>query len=172
MSTIDTMQIDGELSVGGNVAAGGDANIQGNVRIGHNLKVEGWLDARNIKGTNRGMFSSVDALKSSYPTPRNGWYALVGTELPAQVYVVKDGKWVASGGKGGNPSCDVNNALEVIEEIRRNYSFVHDLGDMGTVAAAMEAAASYDIVRRQDIRMIIWTHGNDSGIIYQTHLGM
>ena len=75
MSSIPTKQIDGDVAVGRNVSAGGDANIQGNARIGHDLIVEGWLEAKNIKGVNKGLFASVAALREAYPQPHDGWFA-------------------------------------------------------------------------------------------------
>ena len=48
MSSIKTTQIDGDVSVGRNVAIGGKADIAGSVHVGHNLKVDGWLEAPNI----------------------------------------------------------------------------------------------------------------------------
>lgn len=49
---------------------------------------------------------------------------------------------------------------------------VHDLGNMSSVEAAMNAAKAYAVVSNQNTRIIVWTHGNDAGIIFQTHLGM
>lgn len=56
MSSIPTKQIDGDVAVGRNVSAGGNAVVRGCVTIGHNLKVEGWLHAPNIKGACKGYF--------------------------------------------------------------------------------------------------------------------
>ena len=106
MSLIPTKQIDGDVAVGRNVSAGGDATIQGNVRIGHNLKVEGWLDARNIKGPNKGIFLDVTKLREAYPLPHDGWWALVGNTLPAPLYIADGGAWVATGESAGNPTID------------------------------------------------------------------
>ena len=106
MSLIPTKQIDGDVAVGRNVSAGGDATIQGNVRIGHNLKVEGWLDARNIKGPNKGIFLDVTKLREAYPLPHDGWWALVGNTLPAPLYIADGGAWVATGETAGNPTID------------------------------------------------------------------
>lgn len=72
MSTIPTKQIDGDVAVGRNVSAGGNVNIQGNTRIGHNLNVEGWLDAKNIKGPNKGVFRTLAQLQEVYPIPEPG----------------------------------------------------------------------------------------------------
>ena len=59
MSSIKTTQIDGDVSVGRNVAIGGKADIAGSVHVGHNLKVDGWLEAPNSKGANKGIFLTV-----------------------------------------------------------------------------------------------------------------
>ena len=49
MSQIKTTEIEGDVAIGRHVTAGGNATIQGNTTVKKNLKVEGWLDARNIK---------------------------------------------------------------------------------------------------------------------------
>lgn len=101
MSSIPTKHIDGDVAIGRHVSAGGDANIQGNVRVHHNLVVKGWLDAPNIKGPLKGLYASEESLNEAYPHPQPGWYALVGDTLPAAVYRVEGGKWVATGEEGG-----------------------------------------------------------------------
>ena len=98
MSSIKTTQIDGDVSVGRNVAIGGKANIAGSVSIGHNLKVDGWLEAPNIKGANKGIFLTVQELREAYPVPHDGWMAGVGASTPFTTYVGKGGDWVATGG--------------------------------------------------------------------------
>lgn len=75
MSSIPTKQIDGDVAVGRNVSAGGDANIQGSARVGHDLRVEGWLEAKNIKAANKGLFATPAALRIAYPQPHDGWFA-------------------------------------------------------------------------------------------------
>lgn len=132
MSLTPTKHIDGDLAIGRNISCGGNANIQGNARIGHNLIVEGWLDAPNIKGPEKGMFESADYLMFSYPHPDDGWWALVGTSLPADIYVARGGVWRPTGSKGGEiivdstgtevhnvvffDSVDTENALNVSDE--------------------------------------------------------
>lgn len=98
MSSIKTTQIDGDVSVGRNVAIGGKADISGSVSIGHNLKVEGWLEAPNIKGANKGIFLTVQELREAYPNPHDGWLAGVGASTPFAAYIGKGGDWVSSGG--------------------------------------------------------------------------
>ena len=98
MSSIKTTQIDGDVSVGRNVSLGGKAEIAGSARIGHDLKVEGWLDAPNIKDVNKGFYRSVEALESAYPSPRDGWLAGVGVSSPFAAYIGTGGVWEATGG--------------------------------------------------------------------------
>lgn len=58
MSSVPTKQIEGDVAVGRDVAIGGDGTVRGSMTVGHNLTVEGWLEAKNIKG-------SLDATHSS-----------------------------------------------------------------------------------------------------------
>lgn len=92
--------IDGDLSISSNVTTGGDHTVRGNAKIEHNLSVYGWLNAPNIIGTCKGLFASLDKLKEEYPKPENGWWALVGDTVPAEVYRVDDGQWKDTGEKG------------------------------------------------------------------------
>lgn len=89
-------EITGDLAVSRNVTAGGDGRVRGSMLVGHNLRVEGWLDAPNIKAARKGLFASVELLNEHYPTPRPGWWALVGNTLPAELYVEHEGKWVST----------------------------------------------------------------------------
>ena len=98
MSSIKTTQIDGDVSVGRNVSLGGKAEIAGSAHIGHNLKVDGWLEAPNIKGANKGVFLTVQALREAYPNPHDGWMAGVGASTPFTAYIGNGGDWVATGG--------------------------------------------------------------------------
>ena len=105
MKSIPTKQIDGDVAIGRNIAAGGGANIQGNLRVGHNVRIEGWLDAKNIKGCDKGLFESFEALKAAYPQPRPGWWAMTYTttgsgetlEATYTMYMVEEGVWVSKG---------------------------------------------------------------------------
>ncbi len=98
MSSIKTTQIDGDIAVGRNVATGGKLDVAGSATIGHNLKVDGWLEAANIKGANKGIFLTVQELREAYPNPHDGWMAGVGSSTPFTAYIGKGGDWVATGG--------------------------------------------------------------------------
>lgn len=103
MGSIKTKSVSGDVSVGRNVAVGGRASVSGSFYVGHHLRVDGWLDAPNIKGPNKGVFLSASALKLAYPSPRPGWFAGVGSGTPFAAYVAveADGvtEWVSTGGE-------------------------------------------------------------------------
>lgn len=114
MSQIKTTEIEGDVAIGRHVTAGGNATIQGNTTVKKNLKVEGWLDARNIKGPNKGIFLDVTKLREAYPLPHDGWWALVGNTLPAPLYIADGGAWVATGESAGNPTIDSQQYNEAV----------------------------------------------------------
>lgn len=78
-----------------------DKRINDNIILSHDLRVEGWLDAPNVRHPLKGLFRDEATLREQYPAPVKGWMALVGETLPANVYVVEKGQWVPTGEKGG-----------------------------------------------------------------------
>ncbi len=120
MSSIPTKQIDGDVAVGRNVSAGGDANIQGNARVGHDMIVEGWLEAKNIKGVNKGLFATVTALREAYPRPHDGWFAGVSAsdkDIADLGLTVQQGKALFRMyvGDGGDWVCEpINKLYEIV----------------------------------------------------------
>lgn len=78
-----------------------DKRINDNIILSHDLRVEGWLDAPNVRHPLKGLFRDEATLREQYPAPVKGWMALVGETLPANVYVVEKGQWVPTGKKGG-----------------------------------------------------------------------
>lgn len=117
MSSIPTKQIDGDVAVGRNVSAGGNAVVRGCATIGHNLKVEGWLHAPNIKGACKGYFLSLTDLNDAYPAPADGDYAFVSESgLPGPIYIAKNGVWTDSG-KTGGPTLDINDIDDLRKEV-------------------------------------------------------
>lgn len=113
-SAIPTKQIDGDVAVGRNVTMGGKVTVRGSATIGHNLKVEGWLDAKNIKSANKGLFTTVAALRNAFPRPHDGWFAFVGDTFPAAIYIGDGGEWVATG-KTGGPTTDLTDVNQTLE---------------------------------------------------------
>lgn len=125
MSSIPTKELAGDISVGRNATMGGDATVRGKLTIGHNLKVEGWLDAANIKGPSKGLFATLDNLKEAYPLPKAGWWALVGDTLPAAIYIVKDGVWTATGKTGGTTTI----SSDEIDKLRTEANSAQAIGE-------------------------------------------
>ena len=136
MSSIPTKQIDGDVSVGRNVSAGGNANIQGNARVGHNLKVEGWLEAKNVKGVNKGLFASVTALREAYPHPHDGWFAGVSAsekDISDLGLTVQQGKALFRMyvGCGGDWVCEpINKLYEIVVDNEQVDNLREDLSTL------------------------------------------
>ena len=124
MSSIKTTQIDGDVSVGRNVAVGGRVTVQGSSQFKGSVKIEGWLDAKNIKGANKGIFTSIEKLKAAYPLPHDGWWAIVGKTLPGPIYVGDGGEWVATGEEGGNPTVDSEQYNEAVAELQGDIALL------------------------------------------------
>lgn len=126
MSSINVTKIDGDATVGRNVAVGGDAIVQGNTHIKGRVRIDGWLEAENIKGFAKGLFSSAGDLSKAYPRPEDGWVAFVGPTLPAQIYLAKSGKWTGQTDIEGNPimggsiSIDPSGVFSDLESLKQD----------------------------------------------------
>lgn len=155
MSSIPTKHIDGDVAIGRNVSVGGDANIQGSARIGHNLKIEGWLEARNIKGALKGFFPTVEALRAAYPLPETGWLALVGESMPATIWYGEGEEWKTKGATCGQISADASALLASLREQANNtkesLDFLYRTLDKDFVRGieAVETAEGVKLVLRQ-----------------------
>lgn len=118
MSQIKNTEIEGSVAIGRHVTAGGDATVRGSARIRRNLRVDGWLDAPNIKGVSKGLFPTPDALEERYPHPEPGWWALVGDGLPASLYVSDGDGWRDTGKSAGEPTIDSQIYETSLNELR------------------------------------------------------
>ena len=125
MNSIPTKQIDGDVAVGRNINIGGKATIRGSAKVGHNLKVDGWLEAPNIKGANKGIFLTVQELREAYPNPDDGWMAGVGASTPFAAYIGKGGDWVASGGSI-EVSVDMNQFVQDVEQLQQDINLIRE----------------------------------------------
>ena len=122
MSSIKTTQMDGDVSVGRNVAIGGGTIIQGDGHIKGFLKVDGWLEAKNIKAANKGLFTTVEKLREAYPLPHDGWWAIVGNTLPGYIYIVDGGVWISTGEMGGSPTIESERYASSIAELEASMT--------------------------------------------------
>lgn len=103
-------KIEGDAIISGDVTTGGGVTANGSSVFKKNLKVEGWLEASNLRGPCKGLFNTETYLKELYPNPKEGYWAMVGDTVPALVYIAKkdDGKivWVNTGNQTAN--LDIN----------------------------------------------------------------
>lgn len=129
-------EIAGDVSIGRHVSMGGDATVRGSATIGHNLKVTGWLEAKNIRGAGKGVFKDEEQLNTLYPKPQNGWYAYVIDGLSEQqlseclgkLYIACGGAWIGQLNTdgtpvlGGNPTVWSEANRADIEALRQEYN--------------------------------------------------
>ena len=155
MSSIKTTEIEGDVSIGRHVGVGGNAHVQGNAVVKKNLIVEGWLEAKNVKSANKGLFTTVEKLREAYPRPHDGWWAIVGKSLPSPIYVGDGGAWVATGESGGTPMLEdangalqqavddaknkANEAKQAIENMVSNLPIAQETGDSATKVMSQKA---------------------------------
>lgn len=100
---VNNLQVVGSLAVGRRMALGGELRIGGNLHVKQNVKIDGWLDAPNLKSPAKGLYLTLDDLESAHREPRPGSWALVGDSLPAMLYVAKGRRWHSTGHLAGSP---------------------------------------------------------------------
>lgn len=121
-NNIENHSVGGSVAVGRDVTVGGCSTIRGNATFNRDVYISGWLNARNIRGAGKGLYETVDKLNSAYPNPENGWFALVGNTLPADIYRAWGGEWVATGQKGGEPVLELAKLTELSESLENEIS--------------------------------------------------
>lgn len=129
-----------DLSVGHDATIGRQLDVKGSVSVGHSVKIDGWLDAPNIIGTDKGLFETEDALISAYPSPQEGWTAYVGTSFPAKLYIVKDGVWTDTDSTGGEPSVKSEYLEEAVEQMQKDITTYNDNEEARVTAEADRVA--------------------------------
>lgn len=121
-NNIENHSVGGSVAVGRDITVGGRSTIRGNATFNRDVYISGWLNARNIRGAGKGLYETVDKLNSAYPNPENGWFALVGNTLPADIYRAWGGEWVATGQKGGEPVLELAKLTELSESLENEIS--------------------------------------------------
>lgn len=121
-NNIENHSVGGSVAVGRDVTVGGRSTVRGNATFNRDVYISGWLNARNIRGAGKGLYETVDKLNSAYPNPENGWFALVGDTLPADIYRAWGGEWVAIGQKGGEPVLELAKLTELSESLENEVS--------------------------------------------------
>lgn len=121
-NNIENHSVGGSVAVGRDVTVGGRSIIRGNATFNRDVYISGWLNARNIRGAGKGLYETVEKLNSAYPNPENGWFALVGNTLPADIYRAWGGVWEATGQKGGEPVLELAKLTELSESLENEVS--------------------------------------------------
>ena len=68
--------------------------------------------AKNSSTRAKGLFASLSALKSAWPTPQVGDWAIVGNTVPGTVYkCTTAGTWSNTGQQGGGGEIDLGDYL-------------------------------------------------------------
>ena len=162
---VKSNQMDGDLSIGRNLAVGGRADIQGNAEIHHNLKVDGWIDAKNIKGANKGVFTTIESLREAYPdgTLPEGSWAIVGGTLPGELWYVNGGVWVDSGKTAGNVTADVEQYQNDMEKLQ---------GDVANINETVSQIENKDKVQDTSISELETATSNNATAINNLQTGL
>lgn len=121
-NNIENHSVGGSVAVGRDVTVGGRSIVRGNATFDRDVYISGWLNARNIRGAGKGLYETVGNLNSAYPNPENGWFALVGDTLPADIYRAWGGEWKATGQKGGEPVLELAKLTELSESLENEVS--------------------------------------------------
>lgn len=121
-NNIENHSVGGSVAVGRDITVGGRSTVRGNATFNRDVYISGWLNARNIRGAGKGLYETVDKLNSAYPNPKNGWFALVGDTLPADIYRAWGGEWKATGQKGGEPVLEIAKLTELSESLENEVS--------------------------------------------------
>lgn len=121
-NNIENHSVGGSVAVGRDITVGGRSTVRGNATFDRDVYISGWLNARNIRGAGKGLYETVGNLNSAYPNPENGWFALVGNTLPADIYRAWGGEWKATGQKGGEPVLEIAKLTELSESLENEVS--------------------------------------------------
>lgn len=121
-NNIENHSVGGSVAVGRDITVGGRSTVRGNATFNRDVYISGWLNARNIRGAGKGLYETVGNLNSAYPNPENGWFALVGNTLPADIYRAWGGEWKATGQKGGEPVLEIAKLTELSESLENEVS--------------------------------------------------
>lgn len=82
--------------------------VDGSLSVARDVYVGGVLYCRGVKYRCKGLYASADALRTAWPVPEPGDWAIVGETVPGEIYLCKEpGVWVATGQAGGGEKVDL-----------------------------------------------------------------
>lgn len=109
-------------------------SIDGDLSIQNDLHVGGTLHVNNIETSCKGLFSTETALKTAFPTPKDGDWAIVGDIVPGPIWRGDNNIWVNTGEIGGGADIDLNEYVknviltEKVEEL--NHAIEYNAQDL------------------------------------------
>lgn len=149
-------QIKGDLSVCCSATVAGQLTARGSATMKGNLKVEGWLDARNLRTPCKGLFSDPDSLLRAYPDPLPGWWALVGKSIPASIYVAHGRRWIDTGETGGDTVVDLDAYDSAIDSLNDRVNDLSvEIHDVDHPISVTDTAAADLIIADEGARPIV-----------------
>ena len=104
--------------------------VEGDQEVTGDMTILGTLKAKHVKQPHMGMYASEEELLAAIPTPEKGWYALVGNELPAELYVCNTaGTWTDTGNEYDGESVDLTEYVKATvfqDYTNRGYKILGD----------------------------------------------
>ena len=122
--SVKNEKFDGSVIIGRDLTLGGGVVTKGSSTFEKNLRVEGWLDAPNLRGACKGLFATEEKLNDMYPNPEDGMWAMVGETIPAYVYMAENGEWVDTGNLTDGIDINLNDTEIVVnlDEVKGDIS--------------------------------------------------
>ena len=149
--SVKNEKFDGSVIIGRDLTLGGGVVTKGSSTFEKNLRVEGWLDAPNLRGACKGLFATEEKLNDMYPNPEDGMWAMVGETIPAYVYMAENGEWADTGNLTDGIDINLNDTEIVVnlDELRDSISALETVID-----AESQTRATEDNALRNSISMV------------------
>lgn len=97
--------------------------IDGNLSVSNDLYIGGVIHAKGIEYRVKGLIESADVLRSMFPDPKVGDWAIVGDNIPGEIFQCKQpGIWTDTGKQGGGGTVDLTAYRKINDETIYNIS--------------------------------------------------
>lgn len=99
--------------------------IDGNMSVAKDLYIGGIIYAKGIQYRVKGLVESAEALRALFPDPQVGDWAIVGDNIPGEIFMCKQpGVWTDTGKQGGGGTVDLTAYRKINDETIYNISFL------------------------------------------------
>ena len=97
--------------------------IDGNMSVARDLYIGGIVYAKGIQYRVKGLVESAEALRALFPDPQVGDWAIVGDNIPGEIFMCKQpGVWTGTGKQGGGGDMDLTAYRKTTDEAIYNIS--------------------------------------------------